>query len=101
MRIEEKMKKIISKRREKYIEDDYGIQECWNEMIKILSEDVSVTIEYLENCSEEDLYFISEIFEDVSEQLQSQRYISCLRILDKKFPKLDMKKDIDLAEKYL
>lgn len=56
---------------------------------------------YLENCSEEDIYFISEVFEDVSEQLQSKEYIECLRKLDDKFPNLDMTKDIDLAEEYI
>ena len=36
---------------------------------------VQDTIEYLENCSEEDLFYISEIFEDVSERLKSKEYI--------------------------
>ena len=85
----------------KNIEDDYGIQNCWNKMIDILSKDINETVAYLENCSEEDIYFISEVFEDVSEQLQSKEYIECLRKLDDKFPNLDMTKDIDLAEEYI
>ena len=85
----------------KNIEDDYGIQNCWNKMIDILSKDINETVAYLENCSEEDIYFISEVFEDVSEQLQSKEYIECLRKLDDKFPNLDMTKDIDLVEEYI
>lgn len=95
------MDKILIERKEKYIEDDYGIQKCWDKMVEILSKDANQTIKYLQNCSEEDIYFISEVFEDISEQLQSPKYILCLRELDQKFPNLDITKDIDLAEKYL
>ena len=95
------MDDIISERKSKNIEDDYGIQNCWNKMIDILSKDINETVAYLENCSEEDIYFISEVFEDVSEQLQSKEYIECLRKLDDKFPNLDMTKDIDLVEEYI
>ena len=56
----------------------------------ICLKDINETVAYLENCSEEDIYFISEVFEDVSEQLQSKEYIECLRKLDDKFPNLDM-----------
>lgn len=70
-------------------------------MVDILSKDIYETITYLESCSEEDIYFISEVFEDVSEQLQSKEYIACLRRLDKKFPSLNLTKDINLAEEYI
>lgn len=99
--IKDLMRKVVQERKEKDIQDDYGIQKCWNKMIEILSRNVQDTIEYLENCSEEDLFYISEIFEDVSERLKSKEYIICLRKLDKKFPQLNMSSDIDLAEKYL
>lgn len=95
------MDKILAERKQKHVEDDYGIQECWDKMVELLSKDAHQTIQYLQNCSEEDIYFISEVFEDISERLQSPKYILCLRELDKKFPNLDMTKDIDLAEKYL
>lgn len=95
------MDKILAERKEKNIEDDYGIQDCWGKMVEILSKDVHETVAYLECCSEEDIYFISEVFEDVSEQLQSKEYIDCLRKLDEKFPSLNMTKDIDLAEEYM
>lgn len=72
--IKDIMDDIISERKSKNIEDDYGIQNCWNKMIDILSKDINETVAYLENCSEEDIYFISEVFEDVSEQLQTSVY---------------------------
>jgi len=99
--IKSSMDIIIKDRKKKSIEDDYGIQECWSQIIEILSKDVKATILYLESCSEEDIYFISEVFEDISERLQSKEYILCLRKLDKKFPNLNLTKDIDLAEEYI
>ena len=59
------------------------------------------TVIYLENCTKEELYYVSEIFEDISERLQSKIFIECLRKLDKKFPEMKMTKDIDLAETYI
>lgn len=94
------MNNIILERKQKNIEDDYGIESCWNKIIDILSKDVNKTILYLENCSEEDLYYISEVFEDIAIKLHSKAYIECLRKLDKKFPNLKITKDIDLAEVY-
>lgn len=95
------MDEIIIERKKKHMEDDYGIRECWNKMIDILSQDVYETIVYLEGCSEDHIYYVSEVFEDISEKLQSKEYIDCLRKLDKKFPDLHMTKDIDLAEELI
>ncbi|MDM5186325.1 hypothetical protein QUF99_02525 [Bacillus sp. DX4.1] len=101
MNLKGKMDFILSKRRKLDMNDDYGIEQSWNEIVETLSENESDTIEYLQGCNKDDLYWISEVFEDVSEKLQSKKYIECLRELDKKFPKLDMTKDIDIAESYI
>lgn len=92
------MDEIIIEREKKHIEDDYGIQECWDKMINILSQNVYETIDYLESCSEDQIYYVSEVFEDISEKIQSKEFIICLRKLDEKFPDLHMTGDIDLAE---
>ncbi|MBY0029036.1 hypothetical protein H7K20_18210 [Priestia aryabhattai] len=83
------------------LNDDYGIQKSWNEIIELLSENEENTIRYLENCSKEDLYWISEVFGDVAEIIQSKELIKRLRELDRKFPELEMTKDIDIAESYM
>lgn len=95
------MKVVLEERKNKHIEDDAGIQKCWDKMVDICSENENETIIYLLQCSKEELDNISEIFEDISVKLQSKAYIKCLRKLDKKFPELEMKKDIDIAEEYL
>lgn len=101
MDIENKMEVILNKRKKLNLNNDYGIQTSWNEIIEVLSEYEENTIRYLENCSKEDLYWISEVFEDIAEILQSKELINCLRKLDKKFPELEMTNDIDIAESYI
>ncbi|MGE7184037.1 hypothetical protein ACQKKK_08535 [Peribacillus sp. NPDC006672] len=96
-----KMEVILNERKKLNLNDDYGIQKSWNEIIEVLSENEENTIRYLENCSKEDLYWISEVFEDIAEIIQSKELINCLRKLDEKFPELEMTDDIDIAESYI
>ncbi|CAM4200765.1 hypothetical protein [Listeria booriae] len=101
MKLKKQMELILEKRKSLNINDDFGIEKSWNEMTELLSQNEMETINYLEESTEKDLYYISEIFEDVSERLQSEQFINCLRKLDKKFPELDMTQDIDIAESYI
>ena len=101
MDIENKMNVILNKRKSLNLNDDYGIQKSWNQIIEVLVENERNTIKYLENCSKSDLYWISEVFEDIAEILQSNELIYCFRKLDKKYPELDMTNDTDIAESYI
>ncbi|WP_144557608.1 hypothetical protein [Bacillus pumilus] len=101
MDIENALKIVLDKRKKLDLNDDYGIQKSWDEIIEILGENEERTLEYLDRCSKEDLYWISEVFEDISEVLQSKELIKCLRKLDEKYPELEMTQDIDLAESYI
>ncbi|MBU8639510.1 hypothetical protein [Bacillus pumilus] len=101
MDIENALKIVLDKRKKLDLNDDYGIQKSWDEIIEILGENEERTLEYLDCCSKEDLYWISEVFEDISEVLQSKELIKCLRKLDEKYPELEMTQDIDLAESYI
>lgn len=101
MDIENKMKVILNQRKKLNLNDDYGIYKSWNEIIEVLSENEENTIRYLETCSKEELYWISEVFEDIAEIIQSKELIDCLRTLDEKYPELEMTNDIDLAESYI
>ncbi|ENH97021.1 hypothetical protein J416_07492 [Gracilibacillus halophilus YIM-C55.5] len=100
MDIENKIKAILNQKKIN-INDDYGTQKSWDELIEVLVENEENTLKYLENCSKENLYWISEVFEDIAESLQSEELINCLRKLDEKFPDLEMTNDIDIAESYI
>ncbi|WP_242217410.1 hypothetical protein [Bacillus cereus group sp. BfR-BA-01380] len=101
MSLVSKMEVILNKRKKLNLNDDYGIEKSWHEIIEVLSENEGNTIKYLESCSKDNLYWISEVFEDIAENFQSKHFINCLRKLDEKFPELEMTNDIDIAEDYI
>ena len=101
MELKNEMDTILKKRKGQNINADFEIEKYWNKMTILLTQNEDETIDYLNECNEDELYYISEIFEDISEQFQSERFITCLRKLDKKFPNVDMTKDIDIAESYI
>ena len=47
---------VLEERKKKHVNDDFGIEECWKEITEILSQNEDETINYLNNCSKEDLY---------------------------------------------
>ncbi|MCD7774362.1 MAG: hypothetical protein LUH40_02110 [Clostridiales bacterium] len=59
---------------------NYGIEQCWKRLIDVLSENISETIDFILNsCSDEELFWISEVFEDIAEQTQSKEFTEALR----------------------
>ncbi|MCM3359803.1 hypothetical protein [Psychrobacillus sp. MER TA 171] len=101
MDTENKMRAILNKRKKLNLNDDYGIQSSWDEIVQVLGENEGNTLKYLENCNAEDLYWISEVFEDIAEIIKSKELINCLRKLDEKFPELEMTNDINIAENFI
>lgn len=91
----------ILKERKELSPDDPRILEKWAEIAIILSENIDETIEYLNNCNEEEIYWISEVFDDISEQTKSIKFIECIEKISEKYPNLDLEKDIFYARKAL
>lgn len=61
--------------------DDYGTEESWKELTEILSENVDDTIRFFnDECSDEELFWLSEVFSDVSEIVQSKQFVQALRM---------------------
>ncbi|MET3195194.1 hypothetical protein [Bacillus sp. OAE603] len=81
--------------------NDPKIYEYWDRITELLSINVIETINYLNSCSEKEIYWISEIFEDISAKVSSIDYIECLKKLDKKYPNLMLSKDIKIAEEWM
>ncbi|MEO2205393.1 hypothetical protein ABGV42_16795 [Paenibacillus pabuli] len=92
----EKVISLVQKRKDLH-PDDPAIQAIWNEMIEILKENEQSAISFLDQCDEKELYWLSEIFEDLSSEFQSRAFIDCLFQLQKKYPDLDMEQDIEYA----
>lgn len=91
--------KNLIQERSKLHPDDPRIQNYWNLLTKMLSENENDTIEFLNECEESELYWLSEIFEDISQNLRSINFVKFLHTLKDKFPSLDLDVDIEYAEK--
>jgi len=60
---------------------DYGIEQCCKEEIDILSRNMNETIMFFDNeCTDEDFFWLSEVFEDIAEKTQSREFVEALRI---------------------
>lgn len=92
-----KVKKIIDERIKMH-PDDPRIVDKWKELTNIFTANESETIEYLNNCSEYIIEWVSEVFEDISEVLQSEKFIECIEVLKFKFKNLDLEQDILYAK---
>lgn len=92
-----KVKKIIDERIKMH-PDDPRIVDKWKELTNIFTANESETIEYLNNCSEYIIEWVSEVFEDISEVLQSEKFIECIEVLKSKFKNLDLEQDILYAK---
>ncbi|MCP1226636.1 hypothetical protein [Sebaldella sp. S0638] len=91
---------LIKKRLELH-QDDPRISLVWKELTKVLSVSEEDTIIYFKTCPPEQLYWISEVFEDVSENLKSTKFIKCIRKLGEQYKSLNLSLDIEYAEKSL
>lgn len=61
-------------------EDNYWVEDYWKATIELFTKDVADTIMFLQNdCDDEELYFLSEIFEKIVEQTQNKELVSVLR----------------------
>lgn len=96
----EKIRSIIKERSELHINDP-SVQKYWDSLTDELSKDEQFTISFLNVCRESDIFWISEVFEDISARLNSAEYIKCLQGLDDKFPDLKLSDDIQESIEFM
>lgn len=64
-----------------------GIEECQKQLIELLSEDISSTIDFLNNeCNAAEYSWISEVLEDIIERNPCDELLQCYKALMSKFP---------------
>ncbi|MFU8646680.1 hypothetical protein ACNA06_05055 [Lysinibacillus sp. RSDA_15] len=97
---EEKVRAVLGARA--LLDDnDPRIEQKWEELIVLLSEDENLTLNFLQVCTKTELSFLSEIFEEVAYNLQCKKYIELLYCLDQRYPDLNLKRSIQNAEEYM
>ncbi|WP_336638395.1 hypothetical protein [Lysinibacillus fusiformis] len=80
--------------------NDPAIESCWPQIVDEFNDEQD-TIEYLNNCSEKEIYWISSVFDDLAYKFPSETYVDCIKKLAKKFPEIDMEVEIKIAESYI
>ena len=74
---------------------DYDNEPILNEMIHIMTENMDTTIAFLKNeCTEEQLVWLSEIADEITESTRNREFIEALRELCKKYPAVSEKYNI-------
>lgn len=73
------------------------LDQYWDEIVEILSQDIERTSEILLACEPRDIWLMGGYFEDVSARLQSEAFIDLLNELQLKHPEIDIKQDIQWA----
>ncbi|MGG3889965.1 hypothetical protein [Metabacillus fastidiosus] len=96
----ERISRLIKERSELELNDPV-VSKYWDAMTECLSINELETINYLLTCTEEELYWLSEVFDDISYRLQSHKFIECIEILDKRYPNADLSVDVKSARELL
>lgn len=77
---------------------EYGVNQCWNEEIEILSRNINDTIAFFENeCTADEFSWLSEVFEQVAKKTQSHALVECLYRIAKKYPNECAKYHVDFV----
>ena len=94
MDISLKIKQLVEKRKMINGDVDYENDPTIKEMIRLMTEDMDSTVAFLRNeCSEDQLIWISEIADEITAHTKSSEFIESLRDLCKKYP--------EVSEKYI
>lgn len=80
-------------------EDDIAMEQCWKEMTDLLSENLDVTLQFMQSCNEGDAEMISEVMDDVSNRLRSRSFIEALKQMNARLPNLNIGNLIESDEK--
>ncbi|SFI90566.1 MULTISPECIES: hypothetical protein [unclassified Bacillus (in: firmicutes)] len=99
--MKKKVRQIIEERKTVHLENSFLIEKHWEELAKLLSKDIECTIKFLDSASEEEIEWISEVFEDINCGTKNKEYVACLKRLVKKFPNSTIKPSVEIAEKMM
>lgn len=73
-----KIKELIQERNEMDPQLDIPASQNQEKLLEIFKINLDESIEFLDSCSSEELYWISELFEELSEFFKSQELIECM-----------------------
>jgi len=75
---------------------DYGIEQCHEKILAMITGNLQEGLSFLENeCSPDDIYWISEMFDEIATKTQSKEFIEAIHRIHDKMPE-DIKKSIEI-----
>lgn len=97
------MKELIEKRKLVEPQDGEGTDYYWKLELEVLEVSLETTIEYINTASEDEIYWCSEVWEDLSTFWKSKQLIEAMENCQKRYPNIAKKiqVDIDFAKKAL
>lgn len=95
-KISDEYNKLLDKRRKMEGDIDYDNNPVIQEIITLMTADVSKTICFLENeCTGEQFIWLSEVFDEIIAKTKSSELIKSLRMVAQKYPEAVREYNID------
>lgn len=95
-----KLKELIKERVQIDAQNDVLTEQNHNAQFELLSNSLQETISFLNMCSSEEFYWLSELFERLSEHFKSQDLVDCMENNAKRTG-IDCTIDIEYAKEAL
>lgn len=96
----EKLSELIIIRTKIDAQNDILTENNHNQQLELLCENLQDTMKFLDECSPQEFYWISELFERLSEHYKSQELIDCMKYNAKR-TNMNVFVDINYAEEAL
>ena len=81
---------LITERQTFHPNDEYRIYSYWGKISNMLITDETKTIKLLNESDKETIEWLSEIFEEISDKLNTEKILNTLNKLNSKFPDLKL-----------
>lgn len=91
---------ILEQRKSLHIENPIAYK-YWDILTNLLTQNVEDIVLFFNECTENQVLWFSEIFEDITYKLQDTRFIECLEMLTIKYPNIPIRESIQTAKEYM
>ena len=95
--ISKHMKELVEQK--KAIDPHYSddVESNWAKMVEVMTANLEWTISYIDSASEEEIYFSSEVWDQISEFWRSEELIAAMERAKGRFPSIASELEIDIS----
>lgn len=83
----EEFRLILNKKNSLVLNDDFALEECWNQEIEMLSKNEEDTIRFINECLADEYVDLKEVIDDVILKTNSRKILEAFKKLKDKYPK--------------